>query len=405
MKNKRIFTFIIALSFLLTGCNINGNEPNITQIENTDNIISASYTETDVPEITTPDNSNGIFSQPSEIDNASDITEITEETSASETSSETDAPISTPSPATEPPATEPPATQAPVVQTQAPVVTTTTTPVPPAEPSPPTIHSTTADGVLTFTNSNAVIDYSNSDDGYVMAKYTGSNSLVKVQVTNPDGDTTQVYTINTKGNYEAIPLTAGNGEYIVRVCEAVGTKFAVVVSGTINVALSSSLAPFLRPSNYVPFAYGDSAVTKSSQLCGGTSNDLEKVDRVYSWLVDNVVYDRAFADSNIPKGYVADTEKVINQKKGICLDYAGTMAAMLRSQNIPTQVAVGQAGTAFHAWVNVYVTDVGWVYGAIYFDGSAWHRMDPTFAASSKSSDKILQYIGDGSNYKTEKLY
>ncbi len=164
LKNKRIFTFIIALSFLLTGCNINGGEPNLTQNENTDNIISASYSETDVPELTTPNSSNDVFTQPSETDTASDITEITEETSvssASETSGETDAPISTPSPATEPPATEPPATQAPVIQTQAPVVTTTTTPAPPAEPSPPTIHSTTADGVLTFANSNAVIDYSN----------------------------------------------------------------------------------------------------------------------------------------------------------------------------------------------------------------------------------------------------
>ena len=43
--------------------------------------------------------------------------------------------------------------------------------------------------------------------------------------------------------------------------------------------------------------------------------------------------------------------------------------------------------------------------GAIYFDGSAWQRMDPTFASSSNSSDSILKYIGDGSNYSVKYIY
>ena len=123
--------------------------------------------------------------------------------------------------------------------------------------------------------------------------------------------------------------------------------------------------------------------------------------------MDNVSYDYDLANSIIAGGYVADTEKVINRRLGICLDYAGTMAAMLRSQDIPTQLVVGHVSgaTSSHAWVNVYVTDVGWVYGAIYFDGSAWHRMDPTYAASSNSNSSIMQYIGNGSNYNAELLY
>ncbi|MDE7280681.1 MAG: transglutaminase-like domain-containing protein, partial [Ruminiclostridium sp.] len=309
---------------------------------------------------------------------------------------------------TDPPVIEDPVTEPEPVVPDPPVVTTTTTaalPPTPSEPSPPTIYGTSADGVLVSSNAIAALDYSNTKDGYAMAKYSGSNGTVKVLVTNPTG-TQQVYTIKSRSSFESIPLTAGDGTYNIKICEAVGSQFAVVLDENVSVSLSNSLAPFLRPSAYVPFSYGDSAVTKSSQLCGGTANDLEKVDRVYSWLVDNVVYDKALAAS-VQKDYVCDSEKVINQKTGICLDYAGTMAAMLRSQNIPTQLVVGHTSgsTSLHAWVNVYVSDVGWVYGAIYFDGTAWHRMDPTFAASSKSSDQIIQYIGDGSNYVAEKLY
>ncbi len=402
MKNKKIISFAIVLSFLLTGCNIN-SVPDITQADNTSFAETETYNETDPVERTT--SAASITSVT--LAQTSDTSVKSAETTA-ETDEETNSEVSTPQDVIVDPITEPVP-----VETNPPAVTTTTTPAPvvePAEPSPPTIYGTSADGVLASSNARAALDYSNTKDGYVMAKYSGSNSTVKVQVKNPDGSKAQVYTLKTRNNYEAIPLTAGNGQYTIIICEAVqtdkGIGYASVLTETLSVSLSNSLAPFLRPSNYVPFSYGDSAVTKSSQLCGGTSNDLEKVDRVYSWLVDNVTYDKALAAS-VKAGYVCDTEKVINQKTGICLDYAGTMAAMLRSQNIPTQVVVGHTSgsTVLHAWVNVYVTDVGWIYGAIYFDGSAWHRMDPTFAASSKSSDSIIQYIGNGSNYVPENLY
>ncbi len=407
MKNKKIISIAILFSFLLSsGCNINSNIPEIT---NESNINS------NVPDITSVNNINGNstnITQAKPSGNAAEtsaVKSVTKPDDSVNTTKHTDSTTVTKinkEPVTE--ALESPETQASSAENESPVVTITTTsaaPAAPTEPSPPTIYSTAADGKLTFTNPYAVIDYSNTGDGYIMVKYTGSNSLVKVQVTNPNSSS-QVYTINTNGNYEAIPLTGGDGKYTVMVCESVGTLFAPVNVGKFSVTLSDPLAPYLRPSNYVPFAYGDSAVVKSSQLCAGAKNDLEKVDRVYSWLVDNVTYDYNLA-SSVKPGYVADSEKVINKKIGICLDYAGTMAAMLRSQNVPVQVVVGKvSGTSsLHAWVNVYVTDVGWVCEAIYFDGSAWHRMDPTFAASSKSSDSIIQFIGSGSNYIAEKLY
>ena len=66
---------------------------------------------------------------------------------------------------------------------------------------------------------------------------------------------------------------------------------------------------------------------------------------------------------------------------------------------------VGYAGTAYHAWISVWSDESGWVEGVIYFDGTTWQRMDPTFASSANQSASIMQYIGDGTNYTVKYLY
>ena len=280
---------------------------------------------------------------------------------------------------------------------------TTTTPPISAEPSPPTIYPTTADGRLASSTTLATIDYSNTSDGYIMAKYTGSQSKVKVQITYPSGGNYS-YDLNTNGTYEAFPLTGGNGSYSVLVAENVsGNSYASVASCNISVSISNSTAPYLRPSHMVDFKNGDAAVTKASQVCGGAATTLQKIERIYSWVVENVNYDNDLADKVRNKtvtSYLANPTKIINEKKGICYDYAVGIAAMLRSQNIPAQVVFGDvASVGYHAWVNVYTPETGWVYGAIYFDGSSWKRVDATLAASNRSNNAIYDFINNNSNY------
>jgi transglutaminase-like putative cysteine protease len=79
------------------------------------------------------------------------------------------------------------------------------------------------------------------------------------------------------------------------------------------------------------------------------------------------------------------------------------MTGMLRSQGVPTKLVVGYAGDAYHAWINVYSEDTGWIDGVIYFDGAKWMRMDPTFAANGGSD--IMDYIGNGTNYSGKYFY
>jgi hypothetical protein len=65
----------------------------------------------------------------------------------------------------------------------------------------------------------------------------------------------------------------------------------------------------------------------------------------------------------------------------------------------------GSAGSVYHAWITTYSSESGWITAAIYFDGKDWKRMDPTFASTGKSSDEIMKYIGDGTNYTAKYLY
>ena len=128
------------------------------------------------------------------------------------------------------------------------------------------------------------------------------------------------------------------------------------------------------------------------------------MERVYQYVVNNVTYDKAKAKT-VQSGYLPVVDETLLTKKGICFDYAALMSAMLRSQNVPVKLIVGHAGEVYHSWINVWSETEGWIEGKIYFDGKEWKLMDPTFASSGKQSDKIMEYIGDGSNYAAKYQY
>ena len=254
-------------------------------------------------------------------------------------------------------------------------------------------------------NSSAVIDYSNTADGYVMAAWTaGGSAKLKVLVKGPSGVQYQ-YNLRTDGTYEAFPLSDGSGSYTVGIYKNVsGTQYAAVLSGTVDAKLTDEFAPFLRPNQYVNFTEDSSAVAKGAELCQGVTDNLEKVEKIYDYVVNNLTYDTAKAKS-VQSGYLPDVDAVMASGKGICFDYAALMAAMLRSQEVPCKLVVGYTGDVYHAWINVWSETDGWVEGLIYFDGKVWKLMDPTFASSSNQSKSIMEYIGNGANYKAKYLY
>ena len=260
----------------------------------------------------------------------------------------------------------------------------------------------TASGETCYGDDSVSIDASNISDGYVKIRDTGRSEKAKAQITIPDGT---VYTYTIKGSdYNTFPLTGGNGDYTLKVYEwVVDSSYALAFSTDLSVSRSDEFKPGRDPNQYVWFTGDSQVVALGRELSDQSADDLDYVQNSYYYVIRNISYDNDKAE-NTPTDYVPDIDTILEEKKGICFDYASLMAALLRSQSIPTKLEVGYSGEAYHAWISVYLTESGWVDNIIEFDGKDWVLMDPTLAANN-SSKAVAKYIGDGSKYTVKYSY
>lgn len=256
-----------------------------------------------------------------------------------------------------------------------------------------------ADSTETYGNESVIIDTSNKEEGYIMVSYTGSCSKVKFQLTGPNDIT---YTYNLHGGYEAFPLTAGNGNYQMSVFENIeGTSYSTLFSQNLEVTITDEFKPFLYANQYVDFRADSATVALGEELAYSADNDLDVVENVYNYIISNFTYDYDKAKT-VPKGYLPVIDEILEIKTGICFDYAAVMAAMLRTQNIPTRLEVGYMEEEYHAWISIYIEEQGWINGIIEFNGTEWELMDPTFASGSK---KPQDFVMETDKYLTKYVY
>ncbi len=319
----------------------------------------------------------------------SNTTSTSAQTAPPKTDPPKTAPPATDPPKTAPPATDPPKTDPPATEKQ------------PSGISKPYVPTLTASGKTVYKGSYSLIDASDTSKGYIMVKLTSAKSgEYKAVVMSPNG--TYTYNLDASGGeYTIVPLTAGNGTYTVYVGSVVpgGGSIAPDLAQDISVSIASDFDPWLSPNAYCMYSASSNCVIKASQLCGGFT-ELEKVEAIYKFVMKNTDYVPTAASS--ADGYVPYPDRTYASGQGICFDYASLMAAMLRSQQIPTKIVVGYAGSTYHAWLSVYITGQGWVDGIIRFDGNKWTRMDPTFADGAygtSSYQQWIDYIADDNNY------
>jgi transglutaminase-like putative cysteine protease len=274
-----------------------------------------------------------------------------------------------------------------------------------ASPAMGAMLDATASGTTVYANAKAKVDASNTKDGYVMVAYIGTTqNRLKVRVAGPSG-IVYTYDLNRNGQYEVFPLSDGNGKYTVGVYENTsGNKYALAFSTPVTVMLTDEYEPFLRPNQYVNYTANSQVVKKAAELTADKKTDLDKIAAIYDFTVTNLTYDKQKAQT-VQSGYIPNVDTVLAEKKGICFDYAALMTAMLRSQGIPAKLVIGYAGDVYHAWINTYVPEKGWIEGNIFFDGTAWKLMDPTFASSSNQSKTVMEYISNTNNYSAKYIY
>ena len=258
-----------------------------------------------------------------------------------------------------------------------------------------------ANGKVTEKQEGVSLDLSHTDQGYFMVAYKGSADKLMVQVEGSDNIPYRYY-FEPDGHYNALPLTAGNGNYAVSAYENVGdNRYALVFTKTVDVVLANEVLPFLYSNQYVNFNEDTKAVTLAKKLTK-VKTELEAVQEVYEYVIKNIVYDEEKAET-VKSGYLPNVDETLKTKKGICFDYAALMTAMLRSSGIPTRLDIGYATNIYHAWISTYLEEQGWVDNVIQFDGKSWTMMDPTFAADG--GDGIKDFITDSSNYNVQYIH
>ena len=349
---------------------------------------------------------------------------VTQTTTATtdRTGTQTTTQPATPAPATQPPTQPqtPAPTPAPTTQPQTQPQTPAPTPAPttqaPTEPPvvnlPPPVHFTltpSAPGTTVHTDDRLVgvstLDYSNSSQGYVMLKHSGSENRIVVQIVAPNSVTYQ-YELTGNTAFIVCPLQGGNGTYTVRILEQLeGNSARALLNTEISVSLDNEFLPFLYPNIKVNFSASSTSVTKAAELTRGMTTDLEKIEAVYNYIITNIVYDNDKAKSLPATGsYTSNPDETLRLGKGVCFDYSILLAAMLRSQAIPVQLVEGNVApnNIRHAWNLVHTSERGTVV-SISFGGS-WTLMDSTFGAGMNRSD-LASFIGGGTGYTADKSY
>jgi len=273
----------------------------------------------------------------------------------------------------------------------------------PPRDTTPVVLQVSQPGVAVVANDSAVLDYSNASDGYICVMSHLQGIIVKVLVEQVGGMQYQ-YTIYSPGAYITIPLSEGDGIYSVGVWRNVfDDQYTPVFAQDIEVILTDGFTPFLYPSEFVNFALGDTSTNLSQDLATGSVTDVDAINNIYRWVSSNVVYDMEKATTVAP-GYLPNNNNTISTGTGICFDYAVLAASMLRAQRVPAKLVIGYAGTAYHAWMEVYSEETGRVLGYT-FDGNRWVLMDPTFDAAAAGTVDLSSVIGDGQHYQAMFYY
>lgn len=112
---------------------------------------------------------------------------------------------------------------------------------------------------------------------------------------------------------------------------------------------------FVAPS---PLVAPDLLTDEARSIAGGAASLMESVDRITTWVHQNIEYEPGFTHV----GTTAD--QVIASGKGVCQDMAHLSLGLLRALGIPARYASGllatQAGDT-HAWVEFLHPQLGWV--------------------------------------------
>ena len=134
-----------------------------------------------------------------------------------------------------------------------------------------------------------------------------------------------------------------------------------------NPTLDNDIRKYLYPCKYIESDNRD-IVSVAFELKSKSDSPQELIEDIVNYTKRTVRYDAESVFKN--KGALS----ALNNKEGICQEYADLTVALLRASGIPSRVCTGfivsnaeytddwaDASPFFHDWVEVYIPDYGWL--------------------------------------------
>ena len=250
-------------------------------------------------------------------------------------------------------------------------------------------------------NEAAQIDYSNINEGYIIAWVYDADPQKKFKIRLEEGGRAQNFSAHPAHKEIYIPMVFGTGIYRIAILRQVsGSQYKQVLSLTEPVKLISALSPWLHPTAYCEYFPDSKCVQVAADICRLELTDFDCLKKITSWVIDNLEYDHALAavvNDDKTSFWIPEPDAVLAKKKGICWECASLTAAMLRSQGVPAKIVVGWVGAAYHAWNEVYLTTDGFLEPGCYLRKGAWALLDLTTADVSGSFK-----VPSGVSYKVD---
>ena len=231
--------------------------------------------------------------------------------------------------------------------------------------------SVTAEGL----NSKAVLNTSSISSGVIGISCTSEVEKIKVIIEKDSKKYT--YNLNNDGIEESFSLQLGNGQYKISVLENVGgDKYKFISTENVSVNLSDANEVYLASVQNVNWSEDNAAIRKAKELTKNLTNDGDKLNAIYSYIVSNFTYDYDKLN-NLKSDYLPNIDETLNSRTGICYDYSSTFAAMLRSVGIPAKLVKGYSTNVngYHAWNEVYNKET-----------KSWIVIDTTYDSQMKAA-------------------
>lgn len=218
----------------------------------------------------------------------------------------------------------------------------------------------------------------------VLVSYKGTSSSNKLYT----------YDLNHKGVYT---LQNGSGAYDIIIVEKTkDNPYGIVINKqTVEVQDLDDKVVFTQSTDMCEWGSEMIAIKRAKEITKDVVTDVDKVKRVYRYIIQNISYDHIKA-SKIQSLYKANIDETLTSQKGICYDYAILTASMLRSLGLPTKIVFGYCDgiKEYHAWNEVFIKELG-----------SWVIIDTTKDAELNKTKTIESIYKDKGEYKSEKVY